>query len=388
MTRTEVSKITCAVDARLSHAIDSALGDMAIPEAFIQRGKQLSFLERSRLFGLGSRVDLSESRTELYRFYVPTVLESAAARRVAEAADLYLPGRGTLFAESVEILSSAEPVFDPVRIASSCPDSDCGKPLENHAVLCCIVQRGMGEALARTALEMGLCVPIVSYGEGMGLRNKLGLLRITIPVDKEILYFVVPERDADLMESVAVHKARLDRPGQGFIYRFNVRAYAINLRIRGGTRSHAASMEQVISALDVLRGSSEWRRFATTKTARKGKERVSADGGLVCLSLTAEEGSVGACVRVAMEAGAGGATLVPLARRRYDGLQETDPANARESCDLIVNRALSDPILGAIEASGLFAETSHGMAELSSVSHALTYSGWTALAVVSIKRAP
>lgn len=375
MTRTPVSKITCAVDARLSHSIDSALADMAIPEVFIQRGKQVSFLERSRLFGLGSRLDLAESRALLYRFYVPAGLESAAARRVAEAADLYLPGRGTLYAETVEILSSAEPVFDPDRIASSCPDSGCEKPVENHTVLCCIVQRGMGEALARTVLEMGLCVPFVSYGEGMGLRNKLGLLRITIPVDKEILYFVVPERDADLMEGVAVHKARLDRPGQGFIYRFNVRAYAVNLRVRSGTRSHAASMEQVISALDELRGSSEWRRFAATKPVKQGKARGSADAGLVCLSLMAEEGSVERFVRAAMESGAGGATLVPLSRRRYDETQEADLSNARESCDLIVSRALSGSILVAMEAAGLFAESVHGMAELSSVSHAVTYSG-------------
>ncbi len=375
MKRTEVSKITCAVDARLSQAIDSALADMAIPEVFIQRGKQVSFLERSRMFGLGTRLDLAESRAELYRFYVPAELESAAARRVAEGADLYLPGRGTLFAETVDLLSSAEPVFDPDRIASSCPDSGCERPAEHHTVLCCIVQRGMGEALARTVLEMGLCVPVVSYGEGMGLRNKLGLLRITIPVDKEILYFVVPERDADLMEGVAVHKARLDRPGQGFIYRFNVRAYAVNLRVRSGTRSHAASMEQVISALDELRGSSEWRRFAATKPAKPGKNRGSADTGLVCLSLIAEEGSVGRFVRAAMDAGAGGATLVPLARRRYDGVQESDMSNARESCDLIVSRALSSPILDAMVAEDLFAGTIHGMAELSSVSHAVTYSG-------------
>ena len=211
----------------------------------------------------------------------------------------------------------------------------------------------------------------------MGLRNRLGLLRITIPVDKEVLYFVVPERDADLLEGIAVHKARLDRPGQGFIYRFGVRAYAVNLRVRSGARSHAASMEQVISALDELRGSSEWRRFSPVKPAGSRGKRAPDDAGLVCLSLVAEEGFVGDFVKAAMDAGAGGATLVPLSRRRYDGVTETGAgvSNARESCDLIVRRDLSERILEAVAATGLFSGEAHGMAELSPVARAVTYTG-------------
>lgn len=377
MVRTALSKITCAVDYRLSSAIEAALSDMAIPEAFVQRGKQVSLLERSRFLGLGSRTELSESRAELYRFYVPAESERAAARRVAEAADLYLPGRGTLFAEDVELVSPVAPEFDAAAIASSCEDGACDRPSERHTVLCCIVQRGMGEALARTVLEMGLCVPIVSYGEGMGLRNRLGLLRITIPVGKEILYFVVPERDAALLEGVAVHKARLDRPGQGFIYRFHVRAYAVNLRVRGGKRSHAASMEQVISALDELRGSSEWRRLSPTKP-RAAKDKPGAAGpGLSCVSIIAEEGIVGDFVRAAMDVGAGGATLVPLARRRYSDAVEAGAgvSNAREGCDLIVRGDLTEAILGAVDGLGLFGGDAHGLAELSQVLHAVTYSG-------------
>lgn len=375
MTTTRLSKITCVADARLSPTVESTLVDMAIPEAFIQRGKQVSLLERSGLLGLGARIGLGESRAELFRFYVPSELEAAAARRVAEAADLYLPGRGTLFAEDVELAAPDMPGFSPEAIASACVDEGCKAPRERYATLCCIVQRGMAESLARTVLDMGLCVPLVSFGEGMGLRNRLGLLRITIPVDKELLYFVVPERDADLLEGVAVHKARLDKPGQGFIYRFGVRAYAVNLRIRSGKRSHAASMEQVISALDDLRGSSDWRRLAPAKS-RPRADRGAHDE-LACLSLIAEEGSVGDYVRAAMDLGAGGATLVTLSRRRYDGKADEGPrpSAAREGCDLIVPRALADAILAEVEAMGLFAEGRHGMAELSAVSRAVTYAG-------------
>ncbi len=377
MTRTVLSKITCVADSRLSATIEEALSDMAIPEAFLQRGKQVSLLEHSGLFGIGSRMDLSESRSELYRFYVPAVAEAVAARRIAEAADLYLPGRGTLFAETVELMHPLESAYDMERLGFSTLDASRGKSLEKHTVLCCIVQRGMGEDIAHTILEMGLCVPVISYGEGMGLRNKLGLLRITIPLDKEILYFVVPERDANLLEGVAVHKARLDRPGQGFIYRFDVRAYAVNLRVRSGKRSHAASMEQVISALDELRGSSEWRRFTAAQPRKMRDTQKTPETALACLSIVAEEGSVGKFVKVAMDVGAGGATVVPMARRQYGVSDEgtADVSNARESCDLIISRGLVEPIVLALESKGLFSEEAHGMAELSSVGNAVTYSG-------------
>lgn len=377
MTRTLLSKITCVADSRLSATIEEALSDMVIPEAFMQRGKQVSLVERSGLFGIGSHTDLSESRSELYRFYVPAAAEADAARRLAEAADLYLPGRGTIFAETVELMYPFEPSYNMERLSSTILDASRSKPLEKHTALCCIVQRGMGEALAQTILEMGLCVPVISYGEGMGLRNKLGLLRITIPLDKEILYFVVPERDANLLEGVAVHKARLDRPGQGFIYRFDVRAYAVNLRVRSGKRSHAASMEQVISALDELRGSSEWRRFTATKPRKIREGQKLPESALACLSIVAEEGSVGKFVRVAMDIGAGGATVVPMARRQYslDNEGVSNASNAREICDLIVSRELVEPIVLAVESKGLFSKEAYGMAELSSVGNAITYTG-------------
>lgn len=366
----EVSRISCIVDSRLSPVIDEVLSDMAIPEAFVQRAKQMTLSERSRALGFGSRVDLVEDRAEIFRFHVMPEFEARVARRMAEAADLYLPGRGFLFAEDVSVRSGEPPLPADPRL------DDCAEPRhkpEQNAVLCCIVQRGMGAPLARAILDLGLCVPVVSFGEGMGLRNKLGLLRVTIPVDKEVIYFVVPERDADLLERLAVHKARLDRPGQGFIYRYTVRAYAVNLRVRRGKRGHAASMEQVIAALDEMRGSSEWRRLAPVKPAGPKPAR---DQRLACVSLVAEEGYVGDFVRAAMEAGAGGATLVPLGRRCYgDAAAGRKASGARETCDLIIPKDLADAVLDAIEAAGLFAEGMHGSAELSSVQRAVTYTG-------------
>lgn len=370
----QYSKIHCVADANVAGAVASALRDLGLPEVFVQRAKQVSLEETGGFLGLGlgPTVRSAEDRAELLRWYVPKRFEAGVMRRVAEAADLFLPGRGSLFAEDVKLRRAEALDFDEDLLAELSPEG--GARPEAYSVLCCIVQRGMAAPLADVVLDLGLCVPVVSFGEGMGLRNKLGLLRITIPVDKEVIYFVVPERDADLVEGLAVHKARLDRPGQGFIYRYPVRAAAVNLRVRRGKRSSAASMEQVIAALDELRGSSDWRRLAPAKPARGAREGAASEGGeaLYCLSLVAEEGSVGEFVRAAMDAGAGGATLIPLEHRSYAAGKDR-PVHARETCDLIIPEAVVAPVIDAVQARGLFEPDSLGIAELSYVAKAVTY---------------
>lgn len=368
-----LSKISCVADVNVAPAVAEALRDLRLPEVFVQRAKQISLEETRGLLGLGlgfgPAVRAAEDRAELLRWYVPRRFEAGVMRRVAEAADLYLPGRGSLFAEDAGVRRGGALEFDEALLAEL--SSEGGSRPEAYAALCCIVQRGMAGPLADVVLDLGLCVPVVSFGEGMGLRNKLGLLRITIPVDKEVIYFIVPERDADLVEGLAVHKARLDRPGQGFIYRYPVRAAAVNLRVRHGKRSSAASMEQVIAALDELRGSSDWRRLAPVRPARGTGARDRADP-LYCLSFVTEEGLVGEFVRAAMDAGAGGATLVPLEHRSYAAGKDR-PVHARETCDLIVPEAVVGPVIAAAEARGLFEPDSLGIAELSFVDKAVTY---------------
>jgi hypothetical protein len=199
-------------------------------------------------------------------------------------------------------------------------------------------------------------------------------LRVTIPVEKEVLYFIVPSHDADLLEHIAVHKARLDRPGQGFIYRTIIRAMAVNLKVRRGKPSSAASMEQIIAALDDIRGSSEWRRVSSARS--HGVSHKKDTGELVSLSLTAEEGRVSDFVRAAMSVGAGGATLLPLEFRSYGKASPSSRvSHARESCDLIIPKGIQEAVLNTVDALGLFSAQVSGFAELTGVSRAVTYTG-------------
>ncbi len=372
LAQTDLSRITCMIDDNLMPLIDESLRDLSIPEVFIQRAKQIALVDRSTLLGLRSKTISEETRAWVYRFCVPQKYETAIMRRLAETADLYLPGHGSIYAENVQPLRTEKFKFNEEKLSVLCKEEKILH--ENYAVLCCIVQRGMASSLAAMVLEMGLCVPVISFGKGMGLRNKLGLLRITIPVEKEVIYFIVPSIDAELLEGVVVHKARLDLPGQGFIFKSYVRALSVNLRVRRGKRNYAASMEQVIAALDELRGSSEWRRLGTKRNSKVSGGKAQHD--LTCLSLTAEEGYIDIFVKAAMSAGAGGATLLPLEFRSYYHEEEGTfhISHARETCDLIIPSEIQDKIMKKIKTEGFFEKESGGIAEITSVQKSVTYS--------------
>ncbi|MDR3334481.1 MAG: hypothetical protein LBT13_06300 [Treponema sp.] len=374
MVQTEVSKISCAVDVNVIPLMDEALKDLGLPEVLIQRAKQVCLIDRFAWFGLRPATTPEETRACIYRFRVPLQYEAGVMRRIAEATDLFLPGRGSIYAETVTMFRGAPLEFDEEKLSRLCTTADQEKPsvsMDNYAVLCCIVQRGMASSLAATVLEMGLCVPLISFGRGLGLRNRLGLLRVTIPVEKEVLYFVVPRFDAELIEGVIVHKARLDLPGQGFLYRRYVRALTVNIRVRRGKRRDAATMEQVIAALDQLRGSSDWRRLDASHQSPEKKNAPT----ISCLSLITDEGTADIFGKMALDTG-GGATLIPFEFRSYImGKEDHSASHAKETCDLIIPHTMQDAVLKEIETLGFFEAAMAGIVEIIAVNNTVTYQG-------------
>jgi hypothetical protein len=241
-------------------------------------------------------------------------------------------------------------VFDEEKLETLC-GADNSIPPEDYALICCTVPRGIGESLSAAVLELGVCVPVVFFGSGVGLRDKLGLLRITIPVEKEIIWFLVPRSDAELVERTLIPRARLDVPGHGFLYKIFVHAPVVNLRVRQGKRVHAATMEQVIAALDEVRGSSDWRRLGAKKS-ESGKNKKDGARGLFFIG---EEDEVETFRKTAMENGARGATLNHLEMRSYSALAQgqTRESHSREFCDIIIPSGIEENILTHIEETGL-----------------------------------
>jgi len=384
MNRLDVSRITCIADNRLTPRIEAEADRMGLLVTYSERGKQVALKTRPAGLLFGRRPRLVEAPSDVIRLYVPRPHERAAMARLAAAADLFLPGRGSLFAEEVTLVGESLRLWDEQRLCADVPAwaGDARLAPAPHDLIQCILPRGRGEELARTLLDMGLCVPIVSYGEGMGLRDRLGLLRITIPREKEILWFLIPQADSAFVVDIAARKAGLREPGRGFLCHMPVRALAVNTRLVLSRRKHVASMEQVISTLDQLQGSTDWRRMSAAARRARTPAR-SGPGDFQRLTLVCEEGTADGPVRAAMDAGGGGATLSRLSLRAPEpadggapaGEQAAMGSHARESCDLFIRRSLAPAIEQAVAGSGFFAPPVNGFIEIGAVHDAVTYRG-------------
>ena len=349
----DFSNIICVADNNITGALDQCLTDLALPEVFVQRAKQMSLVAKMGFPGLHRGTRLEESRALIYRIYVPLEYEQGVMRRIAEVTDLKMGGRGCIFAQRIGLERGNPLPFDHEKLDRLCGKTE-KRPKEDHTLVNCIIPRGSANSLVEAVLELGVCVPVVFFGTGVGLRDKLGLLRITIPVEKEIIWFIVPRSDAELVEKTLIPRARLDVPGQGFLYKFNIHAPVVNLRVRQGKRTHAATMEQVIAALDEVRGSSDWRRLGSHKHESAGGENKNASTrGLFFIG---EEDEVEIFRRTAMENGARGATLNSLEMRSYSapGHGQAMESHSRELCDIITSQAVEEKLKDSITQFGLF----------------------------------
>ena len=290
---------------------------------------------------------LEESRAVIYRIYVPSEYELGLVNRIVDATDLKMGGRGCIVIQHIDNYHSNNlSYYDTEKLDKLCGKS--GRVMQKqHALISCIVPRGEGNALAEALLELGICVPIVFFGTGVGLRDRLGLLRITVPIEKEVLWFIVPASDAILVEKIIIPRAGLDIPGKGFLYTMYIHAPVVNLRVRHGKRAHAATMEQIIAALDEVRGSSDWRRFGSRKHDTAAKNRSTSTRALFFIG---EESDIEVFRNVAIGSGARGATLNELEMRSYSAEthDEAKESHSRLLCDIVTTREVERKIMEQI----------------------------------------
>jgi len=354
--KNEFSCVICVADINIAGALDQCLWELALPEVFIQRAKQMSLLDRHGFLGR-QITTLEENRAVIYRIYVPSEYEIGLVNRIVDATDLKIGGRGCILVQHIDHYHSSHLSYNTEKL-----DKLCGRAgrtaQKEHALISCIVARGQGNSLAEALLELGICVPIVFYGTGVGLRDRLGLLRITVPIEKEVLWFIVPASDAILVEKIIIPRAGLDIPGRGFLYTMYSHAPVVNLRVRHGKRAHAATMEQIIAALDEVRGSSDWRRFGSRKHDSAPKNRSSSTRALFFIG---EEGDVEIFRNIAIENGARGATLNELEARSYiaETQDEAKASHSRLLCDIVTTHEVEGKIMEHIAKTNLLDGNRH-----------------------------
>jgi hypothetical protein len=243
---------------------------------------------------------------------------------------------------------------------------------ERLAGVFCIVQRGQGDSIARIPLESGISVPSIHFGTGRGVRDKMGLLRITIPADKEVIYTLASSYDTDLLMERMIEVGKLDQPGKGFIYEIPLKRGIINMKVVRGDQKQAASIEQLVAAVDQLKGGAEWRRRSAS-LGKKGAKKKDYIQHLVDLTLVCDGGTGLDLVKTALSAGAAGATIANVKNLRPPDSPLSAIPPVREECNMAVFENQIHSLLDALQEAGAFTDACHGQVLLRRILRAFTY---------------
>jgi nitrogen regulatory protein PII len=360
-------KITIVVNRALSNAIIDELNSAGINKIYVEAGRTTVIEEKEGLFSFLSGKKLGDDPVEIISFFIREDLEEKILNLISIKFDFKTPGRGTIFSNEIQWIKSHDLCLENSVV--NFVSNEKTYMFNELKGICCIVQRGEGDNIAKIALETGSSVPITTYGIGGGVRDKLGLLRITIPAEKELINLIMSAYDIDSVMEMMIAEGKLDEPGKGFTYVYPVKQGIVNTKISRGKTGQAASMEQVVSAIDGIKGGMEWRKSRFESETSKKRFFLT---NLVELALVCNEGYSISLMKTAMEAGASGSTISKLKYRSNVSEKDKIPAT-REKCKMIVSKEQIPAIAEAIEKAGGFGDDMHGLIYSLPAPKAFTY---------------
>ena len=164
----------------------------------------------------------------------------------------------------------------------------------------------------------------------------------------------------------------LDNPGKGFVYLYPIKTGLVDVKAYVGLSRQAASIEQIVSVIDEIKGGTKWRRREFSKRQSGGKKRNFLSD-LVNFTLICNEGRSADLIKAAMTAGAGGATTSQIKYRTTDKADANPIPPAREISEMIIGENQIDAVVKALEDMGALDDHTHGQMYYSTVSKAFTY---------------
>jgi len=163
------------------------------------------------------------------------------------------------------------------------PNYTTSSNLPSMEAICCICEIGVAEDIAQAALSAGAPGPTVTFGEGGGVRDKIPLLRMTKGPEKEFVWCIVDKSESDDVFASMARAGRITEPGRGFMYSIPVSDGLINISSTVSSHSHGASLEQIISAIDDIKGGKDWRALAEGKSSSLNTTYLKDLVGLFCV---------------------------------------------------------------------------------------------------------
>jgi len=359
------SRITAVIDHLLAQELRHALLEAGLDHyATLARSAHLE--ERRGITGLFSGgVTLQQDAADLLTLFVPADQELAVLDLIAHHGRLVRPGMGSVYSDPLLLLRGFEPLLPQVTI----PPATLHHTFYPDLVgIGCVVRRGRGDHIALEVLTLNASVPTLSFGTGLGLRDRLGLLRITIPAEKEIISLVDSQSDAEEVMEHMVRAGRLHLPGQGLIYSYPVSHGLINTRLSRGQVGQAASVDRIVAALDRLTGGIDWRSAAGERP--RGRRRGWFSG--VEATLITPEQHADELFARALGVGVTGATIAPLRLAVATG-HPAELAKARLAVAMLLPERLLEPLLAALEEAGAFGAEFQSLLAVRRVDRAFTY---------------
>lgn len=342
-----VSRITCIVNQLLANNVIDFLKKIEVV-VYDETARVVREQIRKRKFGLPGEINTLESTSvRIFRFSIPRENAALITKILIDIAELHIPGRGSIFSQELMEFSNEPPKFNASFLSTYSSVNYNYNLLNNLSyVICVLSDPGSGEQIAKIALELGICVPLITFGTGNDIRDQLGLIRITIPAEKEIVHLVMPEQDSDSIIKLLVEHGRLDKPGKGFIYQTPVSIGMIDTRMKIGKQKYAASMEQIIAAIDQLKSDTTWRKRldANSDNSKIGKSMMPQDNCEV--SIISDEDRIDVLRETCLEVGASGAItskVIPISC--IDGAHTTMIRSAisvpAQITDIVVDKLLN-----------------------------------------------
>lgn len=90
--------------------------------------------------------------------------------------------------------------------------------LTDAFLITCVVQKDCAEPILEAAKNAGAQGATISYAQGTGVRERMGILGVTIDEQKEVIRIVVSEEQSELIFETMYLAGQMDKPGKGIMF--------------------------------------------------------------------------------------------------------------------------------------------------------------------------
>ena len=94
--------------------------------------------------------------------------------------------------------------------------------LTDAMMITCIVQASQADKVVKAAQNVGAQGATVTYARGTGIRERMGLMGVTIDEQKEMIRVIVSEEQADRVFEAMYLAGELDKAGMGIMFMNNL----------------------------------------------------------------------------------------------------------------------------------------------------------------------